>query len=134
MSGLVDSKENEVLDALLSTAATLMPDPVYIGLMTAAPNDDGSGVTEPSGGSYARVSVANTDAQWPAASSGVKNNANTITFPTATAGWGLITHFGIFDAASAGNLLAFGALGASRNVLTDDVFRFLATALQLTLD
>lgn len=126
--------ENTVLDAMLSSSATLFPNPVYIGLFTTAPADDGSGGVEVSGGSYARVSVANTDAEWPAAAGGVKSNANVITFPTATAGWGLVTHFGIFDAAVAGNLLAFGALGASRNVLSSDVFRFLTSALQVTLD
>lgn len=133
MSGLVDSKENEVLDELLGNA-TLMPNPVYIGLMTAEPNDDGTGVVEPSGGSYSRVSVANTLVEWPAASGGSKANANIISFPTATAGWGDITHYGIFDALSGGNLLAFGALNVPRTVLATDDVRFLAGQLVVTVD
>jgi len=133
MAGLVDSKENQVLDELLGNA-TLMPNPVYIGLMTSAPNDDGTGVVEPAGGAYARVSVANTVPEWPAASGGQKSNANTITFPTATGAWGTITHFGIFDAAGGGNLLAFGALNTPRTVIASDVFRFLTAALVMTLD
>jgi len=133
MAGLVDSKENAVLDALLG-GATLMPNPVYVGLMTAAPNDDGTGVVEPAVGAYARVSVVNDYAQWPAAAGGAKSNASTITFPTATLAWGVITHFGIFDAAVAGNLLAFGALNTPRDVQASDVFRFLAGALAITLD
>jgi len=133
MSGLVDTKENQVLDALLG-AATLMPDPVYIGLMTSEPNDDGTGVVEPVGNGYSRVSVANTLGEWPAAVGGSKSNANNILFPTATGGWGTVTHYGIFDAVSAGNLLAFGPLNVPRTVVLDDQFRFLSGALVMTLD
>ncbi len=133
MAGLVDSKENEVLDELLGNA-TLLPDPVYIGLMTSEPNDDATGVVEPVGGGYARTSVVNDLTQWPAAAGGQKSNANVITFATASGAWGTITHFGIFDAVSGGNLLAFGSLNTPRAVLASDVFRFLATALVLTLD
>lgn len=133
MAGLVDSKENEILDGLLGNA-TLMPNPVYIGLMTAEPNDDGSGVVEPSGGGYVRLSVANTLGEWPAASVGAKTNASILAFTAASAPWGVITHFGIFDAVSGGNILAFGALNASRDILTSDVFRFLIGDLVVTLD
>lgn len=133
MSGLVDAKENEVLDELLGNA-TLMPDPVFIGLMTTEPADDGTGVVEPVGAGYARVSVVNDLTEWPAASGGQKSNGNVITFPTATGAWGTITHFGIFDALSGGNLLASGALNTSRTVISSDVFRFLATNLVVTLD
>lgn len=133
MSGLVDSIENTILDEILGNA-TYMPNPIYIGLMTAEPNDDGTGVTEPSGGAYARVSVANNLTEWPAASGGTKSNANAIDFTTATAAWGVITHYGIFDASSGGNLLAFGALDSSRDVQTSDTFSFLATAFIVALD
>lgn len=111
-----------------------MPNPIYIGLMTSEPNDDGSGVVEPAGAGYARVSVPNTLTEWPAAAGGTKDNANVLTFPTATGAWGIITHFGIFDAASGGNLLMFGALNTARDVLNGDVFRYLAGALVVTLD
>jgi hypothetical protein len=134
MAGLVDSLENSVLDAILGGSTTYMPDPIYIGLMTSEPNDDGTGVVEPSGGSYARVSVANNLTQWPAASGGQKSNANAIEFPTATAAWGVITHYGIFNAVSGGNLLAFGALTVSKDVQDTDIFSFLATTFVVALD
>ena len=134
MAGLTDSKENDVLDALLGASATLMPDPVYVGLMTSEPNDDGTGVVEPSGGSYARVSVANDGTKWGVASGGQKANLAVITFPTATADWGTVTHYGLFDAASGGNLLAYGTLNVARTVLTSDEFRFLAAALVVAID
>lgn len=135
MAGLVDSRENAVLDRLFGGATLTVPATVYVGLMTAAPNDDGTGVVEPPSGAYARVAVTNDLTQWPAASGGQKANANDIVFPTATSpGWGTVTHFGIFDAASSGNLIAFGALDASRVVIAGDDFRFLAGALVISLD
>jgi hypothetical protein len=134
MAGLVDSRENAVLDRLFGLAALTPPGTYYVGLMTTAPADDGSGVVEPIGGSYARVAVTNDLTQWPAASGGQKSNANDIVFPTASAGWGTVTHFGLFDAAVAGNLVAFGPLDAPRTVLNGDDFRFLSGALTITLD
>jgi hypothetical protein len=134
MAGLVDSRENAVLDRLFGLAALTPPGTYYVGLMTTAPADDGSGVVEPIGGSYARVGVTNDLTQWPAASGGQKSNANDIVFPTASAGWGTVTHFGLFDAAVAGNLVAFGPLDAPRTVLNGDDFRFLSGALTITLD
>jgi len=130
---LVDSVANQILDSLLGTTG-IFPATVYVGLMTAAPNPDGSGVVEPSGFGYARVGVSNNATQWPAASSREKTHSADIVFSAASGGgWGAITHVGIFDAASAGNLLAYGALDAPRTVADTDVFRFLAGSSPLTL-
>lgn len=95
--------------------------PLYVGLYTAAPSDSGGG-TEVSGGSYARVAVAPSDANWTGASStdGATDNANAITFPAPTANWGTVTHFGIFDRATGGNLLAWAALTVSKTVNNGD--------------
>jgi hypothetical protein len=135
MAGLVDARENAVLDRLFGLAALTPPGTYYVGLMTSAPNDDGTGVVEPIGGSYGRVAVTNDLTQWPAAGGGQKSNANDIVFPTASApGWGTVTHFGLFDAPAGGNLWAFGPLDAPRTVLNGDDFRFLSGALTITLD
>jgi hypothetical protein len=131
---LVDSKANETLDAMLGAGATLFPGTVFIGLMTATPNLDGSGVVEPVGNGYARVSVTNDGTEWSAAASREKTHINDITFPAASGGsWGTVTTAGIFDALSGGNLLAFGALDASRTINDTDVFRFLASTSSLKL-
>ncbi|MGD9749372.1 MAG: hypothetical protein AB7W59_00090 [Acidimicrobiia bacterium] len=134
MAGLIDLRENQVLDRLFGGAALSPPGTWYLGLFTSPPADDGTGGTEVSGGSYARVAVVNDLVQWPAASGGSKNNANDIVFPTASAGWGVVTHWGLFDAVSGGNLWAFAALDAPRTVLLGDDFRFIAGAITLSLD
>jgi hypothetical protein len=133
MAGLINTHENTILDELLGST-THFASPVYVGLMTAAPDDDGTGVTEPSSGAYARVAVDNNDTEWPDATLGQKSNANDIVFPTATGDWGEITYFGIFETLSGDDLIMFGALNTARDVLTGDTFRFMAGSLDVELD
>jgi len=93
---------------------------VYVSLHTADPTDAGTG-TEVSGGSYARQGVdTGASSEWSAPASGgggyKTDNSNDITFPTATASWGTVTHFGVWDASTSGNLLHYGALDESKTV------------------
>ncbi len=126
--------ENAFLDAFLGTAHTVdFAATVYIGLFTATPNETGGG-TEVSGGSYARVAVTNNDANWPDAVSGSKTNATIVTFPGATLGWGVITHWGIFSASTAGTLYLYGELSVPRDVISGDVMFFPASGLTITCD
>lgn len=129
---LVNTIANDLLDALLGDAS-LLPDPVYVGLLTATPSPDGSGVVEPVGGSYVRVSVANNLTQWPAAAGRAKANANEIAFPTATAGWGTITNVGLFSALSGGSLLHYEPLVTPRGVLNGDTFKLPAGTFAVTV-
>lgn len=127
MAAFSDYLENAVLEHVLGGAALSQPTP-YVGLFTAAPSDSGGG-TEVTGGSYARVATGAFSA-----TSGTADNDADIEFPEATASWGTITHFGIFDAVSGGNLLVHGALDASVAIATGDVFRFNAGDLDVSLD
>ena len=124
---------NELLDHLLSLATYTGPANTYIALYTAAPGDAGGG-TEVTGGAYARVAYTNNVANWPAASSGSKSNANIIDFGTATANWGTVVAVGIFDALTVGNLLLYGTLTASKTINNGDGARFLATKLVVAFD
>ena len=123
--------ENEILDHVMGKGA-YTPPTIYVGLSTADPLDDASGLAEPSGGAYARVTTAAGD--WNAAAAGVIDNANILTFPTATGSWGTVTHFALFDAASGGNMLAHGALTASKAISSGDTPKFAAGDLEVTLD
>lgn len=131
--GLIDDLANANLNLLLGTSG-LLPGTVYIGLLLSAPNQDGTGVVEPSGNGYARVAVLNNAANWPNAVSRRKVHANDIVFPAASGGpWGTITHVGIFDAATAGNLRIADPLTNPRTVLDTDVFRFQAGVTPLAI-
>ena len=134
MGSFGDFLEDELLDHVFGNAAYSAPATLYVGLSTADPTDDGSGIAEPSGGSYARVAVTNNATNWPAASGGAKANGTAITFPQATGSWGTVTHFMIMDAASDGNMLAHAALDASKTVDSGDTLSFAIGELDITLD
>lgn len=137
MAGFVDTVEQSLLDHFLTDPAYTPPATMYIALSSTTPTEAGGNFTEPSGGSYARVSTTATD--WSAASGtapAVKTNTATKTFPTASADWvsaANLTHFGLFDALSAGNLLAWGALTVAKPVLNGDTASFAASSLTLKL-
>lgn len=134
MSAMSDYLEGQLRAHVFRTASFTKPTVLAVGLFTAAPSDSGGG-TEVTGGSYARVSANPLDANWTAASSvdGVTTNAAAITFPAPTANWGTVTHFGIFDATTTGNLLFHGALSASRVISNGDAApQFAAGALSVT--
>lgn len=128
-----DFLELELLDHVFGAAAYSAPATLYVALFTATPSDAGGG-TECSGGSYARVAVTNNATNFPAASGGAKANGTAIEFPQATASWGTVTQFGIFDAATDGNLLAWGDLTASKAVGDGDTISFPIGDLDITLD
>jgi hypothetical protein len=115
---------NTILDALLGSGA---PATLYIGLYTASPNPDGTGGTEVTGGSYARVAVTNDATHWPAAAGGSKHNALAVTFATATANWGSVVAAGIFAAISGGTPYYFDDLDDARTVNNGDGFSFAPT-------
>lgn len=125
MADLSTYAKNLIVNGVFRGQAVTLPSNIYVGLYTAAPTDAGGG-TEVSGNAYARQAVT-----YGAPTDGVAENTE-ITFPTPTGSWGTVTHFGLFDAASGGNLLAWDALSASRAVATDDTVTIAANALTLT--
>ena len=131
MGSFSDHWENEILDHIFGKGSYASPT-IYVGLSTADPLDNGSGLAEPSGNSYARV--VTSSASWTTSSGGSLSNAGDITFPQATGSWGTITHFALFDAASAGNMLAHGALSQSKTITSGDTAKFAAGDLDVSLD
>lgn len=137
MSAMSDYLELNLIKHLFRTGSYTKPTVMAVALFTAAPSDSGGG-TEVSGGSYARVDVPPLDANWDAVggagTDGHTSNTADIVFPAPTANWGVITHFGLFDATTAGNLLFHGALTASKTVNNGDPApKFVAGALDVTL-
>ena len=128
MAGFSDFLENEILDHIFNGSAYSSPSK-YVALFTAAPSDAGGG-TEVSGTGYARK----LHSAWAAASSGQTSNTGAITFAAAEASWGTVTHFGIFDALTNGNLLAWGAVGTQKAVTSGDVVSFADGTLTISLD
>ena len=127
MSEMSNYLENALVNAVLRNTSYTSPSTVYLALYTSDPTDADSG-TEVSGTSYARQSIT-----FGAPSNGVTTNSAAIEFPQAGGSWGTITHVGIRDASTTGNLLFHTALDASKTIATGDVFRIASGSLSVTL-
>lgn len=126
---LSNTFETRVLTWLFTGDAVTRPSAFYIALFTSNPAEDASGTeVSTSGTAYARQSATFT------VSGNEATNSAAIEFPTATASYGTVTHIGVFDAASAGNLIAYAALTTSKAIDTGDVLRLPANDLDITMD
>ena len=128
MAELSDYLEDKLLDHVLRGTSYTSPTTVYVGLYTSDPADDNSG-TEVSGGSYARQSLSVTTA-----SAGIVTSSADVTFPQATANWGTISHIGILDALTSGNLLMHTELTTSKTIELGDIFKIPTGNLTAELD
>lgn len=144
MAAMSDYLENKIIDQVFRGQAYSFPATLYVGLFTAAPSDTGGG-TEASGGSYSRASVAASLANFAgtqgagttvasSGTTGTTSNNGSITFATPTASWGTVVAFGIFDAASGGNLLFYGTLTISKTINPGDTVTFPAASLSIQID
>jgi hypothetical protein len=140
MSAASNYLENKVLDHVLGEGARNFTSPatLYIALFNntsgnAATNLEAGTLTDEvstSGTAYSRKVV-----DFAAASSGSAATSGTVTFDTATASWGTVTHVAIMDGgtAGAGNVLFYGALTASKTVDTGDTFQISSGNLTVSL-
>lgn len=155
MAALTDIFENKLIDFTFrgqalgitgaSAAAGTGPTTLWISLKTAADSDSTPGA-EVTGGSYARVAVSSSLANWAgtqgagtttasSGSSGTTSNNAAITFPTPTAAWGQVVGTGIHDAATGGNELIYAALGTPKTINNGDPApSFAAGALTFQFD
>ena len=117
MGSISDFLEDELLDHVCNATYTA-PATVYLGLSTADPLDDKSGLAEPVGNGYIRKAIAFT----ASASRKVVQNG-VVTYDQASGAWGTLTHWGIFDAATAGNMLAHGSLAVGKAVVSGNTPR-----------
>jgi hypothetical protein len=127
MAEISNYLENALVNATLRNTSYTSPTTVYLALYTSDPTDADSG-TECSGTAYARQSIT-----FGAPSNGVTTNSAAIEFPQAGDSWGTITHIGIRDALTTGNLLYHTPLDTSKAIATGDVFRIAIGSLSVTL-
>ena len=127
MSAASDYLENKIIESVFRGAAFPLPAKLYIALHTSNPTDAGGNeVTPTAWPSYARQDAAKGGANpagWTASVDGTTKNALQLIFPVFDGVANLtITHFSVYDAATGGNMLVYGALLTSRTVQTGDVF------------
>lgn len=134
MAALSDYAENLILNWLMrggtSGGQTDAPSSLHLALFTAAPNDAGGG-TEVSGNGYGRQTVTFDAAT---GTGGTTSNSANVTFTASGGNFGLVTHIGIFDASTSGNLLWHGAMaGSGKQVNAGDSIQFAAGSIDLTI-
>jgi hypothetical protein len=129
MAEMSDYLEVALLNATLNGVAFTAVNNPYVSLHTADPTDAGTG-TEVSGGSYARTTASFATAS---GTLGIVATDADVTFPTATATWGVVGWIGLWDAASGGNMLYHTALDASKTIDSGDIFKITTGNLTVEL-
>ena len=144
MSAASSFLEVKVLDHVLTTSSYTAPSTRYVALFTntsgtaLAHLQDGTLTDEISatGTAYARQAVtfagSSTAGTGNSAVTTSATNA-TVTFPTATADWGSITHVAVMDALTAGHVLFFGAVSTAKTISSGDQFQITSGNLTVAL-
>lgn len=117
------------LNAALRGITFTSPTTVYIALYISDPTGADTG-HEVNGAGYARQAVT-FSAPTIQDRRAVTVSTADVAFPVATADWGLVTHVGIRDAPTGGNLIYHGAVTTPRTVQTNDTIRFLAGQIKI---
>jgi hypothetical protein len=128
MAFISDYLENKLVDHVFRGNTYVAPSTIYVALFSGDPGEDGSG-PELLGGGYARKS-----ATFGAPSNGVSHNDADVTFDPATSDWPAITHIGLYDDVSTGNLLFYGPLSSSVSIDSGNNFRLPAGNLAIGFD
>lgn len=128
MAQMSDFLENKLIDHVFRNTTYAQAGTLYVALYSTDPTDADTG-TELSGSGYARQTVS-----FVAPSGGTTSNDADIVFPAATADWVTVTHVGIRDASTGGNLIMHKALDSAVDVLNTNNFRIPAGQFILTFD
>lgn len=126
------TQSNKILDRYFGNVSDTVASTLYLGLSTTAINNDGTGATEPSGGSYARVAVVNNKTNWSNASNGILSNLVELSFPESSASWGTVSHVFLSDTIG-GTPIYFDALTTPRAVQAQTTLIFAINTIQIRM-
>ena len=126
MAAASNFTENLALKFLLTNTTATRPTAWYVALFTTNPTDAGSG-TEVSGTNYARTAVTFSVTDDTATNSGA------VTFAAAGSNWGTVSHIGVYDALSSGNLLFHGSVTTAKQIDSGDTFTISTSNLSIVL-
>lgn len=133
---LGNSSEIDFLEHVVGKVTWALPT-AYVALCTASPGEAASaaGINEvANSNNYAREATAGGD--WNSAAGGAIDNANAITFNTASGAWGTVTYFAIMDSATwgEGKMLVYAVLTAPKTIGNGDTPSCAAGDLEITVD
>lgn len=120
--------EKKLLNHSLGAISYTMPEETYVGLFTTLPTDSVAGV-EVVGTGYARQLVT-----WELPTDTGIRNATHVTFGSAGSSWGLVIGFGVWDTTTTGNLLYYGNINPTADLVAGDTYRLPSGAISLSMD
>ena len=129
---------NMILNSVLRGQPFTLPTSVFLALHTDDPGNSGiNEVTLVAWPAYARVDIdggTTIDAGWSAAAAKATSNLKQLLY-SVNDGAGAVdaTHYGIWDAATGGNLFLYGALTASKNIGVSDQLIFNTGSIDISV-
>jgi hypothetical protein len=126
MAAASNYTENLALKFLLTNTTATRPTAWYVALFTTNPTDAGSG-TEVSGTNYARTAVTFS------VTDDTATNSAPVTFTAAGSNWGTVSHIGVYDNSSGGNLLFHGSVTTAKQIDSGDTFTISTSNLSIVL-
>lgn len=133
MSAFSDYLENALISATLR-GGTYTGAGVYVALFTANPTDAGTGAELTDSGyvrQRAHATVVSDGFTVPA--DGVSSNTRNLIFPAIVDSQKVVTHWGIFDSQTSGNLLYHSSMLNPKTLDPTDVLSFPIGSLIVTL-
>ena len=123
MANMTNSFEKEILDGITGVTQLTTPGTVYLAAFTSDPGEEGAVTNEVAGGSYARVSL---DSKYSATPGDTSSNTAKITFPTATADWGTVTHVGTMKSGTSGtdDMMVWIEMTTPIDIVTGSILEF----------
>ena len=131
MSAFSAYLENTILDLVLRGTPYTPPSAVYLALFTNNPTDANTGSEVNSVGTgYSRKQMVFSSPS----SNGAISNSNEILFDPATASFGKVTHLGVFDAETGGNLLIYGPVAESLTIQIGESANFPSGSVRFSIE
>ncbi len=135
MTAFSDYYENQIINHMLRNVAFTTPTTTYLALFLAITGlEENAPTAEVSSGAYARqICVLNSSG------AGASENTSLITFPTATANWGTVSHWCLTDHVSNTawgtnvNVLMYAAVSTSKAVNIGDIAKVNAGDLDISV-
>lgn len=131
MSDMSNYLEESLLNAICRGQTYEGAPVIYVALYTTAPTDNDLGM-EVSGAGYVRQAVTFSEPSQVVGKATIENTEDVV-FPVASSDWGTVTHVGIRDAETGGNLLFHKEVNNPRTILTNDRVRFLQGEIKIDL-
>lgn len=126
---------NQIGDYLFGGTAFSNLGTFYMGLSTTTILVDGTGATEPPGGAYARVALANNKTTFSVMSAGLATNLITVSFAESTLSWGTITYVFLAAGGTTGvqDIWYYEALPTPKAVASQTTVSFSPSALTISM-